>query len=138
MMEYTFSELILGKSESLLVNITPDSIDEFSKLSGDYSSIHIDNLYANNRGFKSRLVHGVLIQSYISAFIGMRLPGKHGLLQSMSCQFRLPCYAPNRLNIVGVVNKRSEAMRVVGIQITVSDLTGNILVTGLVNSVLHF
>ena len=82
--------------------------------------------------------HGLLVGAYISSLIGMKLPGRHGLLQSINCQFRAPCYAPNILTIVGTVTKRSEAIRVVGIGITVSDQEGTEILRADANSVLKF
>jgi acyl dehydratase len=138
MNEYSFDQLPIGKQESLTVCITEADIDQFASLSGDFSTVHMDNAYAASRGFKGRLVHGLLVGSYISALLGMKIPGKHGLLQSINCQFRAPCYTPNRLTITGIVRKRSEAIKVVGIQISVTDQDGVEIVRADVNSVLKY
>jgi acyl dehydratase len=138
MNEYSFDQLPIGKQETLTVSIAESDIDHFASFSGDCSTIHMDNEYASSRGFKVRLAHGLLVGSYISALLGMKLPGKHGLLQSIKCQFRAPCYAPNVLTITGIVTRRSEAIRVVGIQISVTDQEGMELVRAEANSVLKF
>jgi 3-hydroxybutyryl-CoA dehydratase len=128
MNEYTFEELPIGKREVLLVSVAESDIDRFADFSGDSSTIHMDDDYAAGRGFRSRLGHGVLVASYISALLGMKLPGKHGLLQSINCQFRAPCYAPNVLTITGTVTRRSEAIKVVTLQIDVVDQGGTLIV----------
>lgn len=138
MNEYSFAELPIGKQEILTVAITAKDIDSFALFSGDSSTIHMDDSYAMGRGFKARISHGLLVGAYISSLIGMKLPGKHGLLQSINCQFRAPCYAPNILTIVGTVMKRSEAIRVVGIGITVFDQDGTEILRADANSVLKF
>lgn len=138
MNEYSFAELPIGKQEILTVAITAKDIDSFALFSGDSSTIHMDDGYAMGRGFKARISHGLLVGAYISSLIGMKLPGRHGLLQSINCQFRAPCYAPNILTIVGTVTKRSEAIRVVGIGITVSDQDGTEILRADANSVLKF
>lgn len=138
MNEYTFDQLPLGTQETMTVSIAEDDIDNFASFSGDHSTIHMDNEYASSRGFKVRLAHGLLVCSYISALLGMKLPGKHGLLQRINCQFRAPCYAPNVLTITGIITRRSEAIKVVGIQISVTDQDGIELVRAEANSVLKF
>lgn len=138
MNEYLFDQLPLGKQETLVVTITESDIDRFAYFSGDCSTIHIDNDYAEGRGFKSRISHGLLVSAYISALIGMKLPGKHGLLQSINCHFRAPCYAPNVLTIVGTIKKRSEAIKIVTIGISVTDQDGVEIVRAEANSVLKF
>lgn len=138
MNEYAFDQLPLGKQETMTVSIEEGAIDNFAAFSGDHSTIHMDNEYALSRGFKVRLAHGLLVSSYISALLGMKLPGKHGLLQSINCQFRAPCYAPNVLKITGIITRRSEAIKVVGIQISVTDQEGIELVRAEANSVLKF
>jgi 3-hydroxybutyryl-CoA dehydratase len=136
MNEYEFADLSLGKRETISVELTPRDIDRFASFSGDVSAIHVDDEYAASRGFKARLGHGLLVGAYISALLGMKLPGKHGLLQSISCQFRAPCYAPNVLTIQGTVTRRSEAVKIVTIHVSVIDRHGLEIVTADANSVL--
>jgi len=120
MNDFCFVDLVLGHEQNMAVDITPADVEAFCRSSGDWSTIHVDDEYAVSRGFAQRLVHGMLIGSYLSAFVGMKLPGRHGLLQSMNCQFRRPCYAPAHLAINGKVVRRSEALRVVTIDIVVT------------------
>jgi 3-hydroxybutyryl-CoA dehydratase len=138
MNEYSFDQLPIGKQEMLNVTITDSDIDRFAAFSGDCSTIHMDNEYAASRRFKARISHGLLVSSYVSALLGMKLPGKHGLLQSINCHFRAPCYAPNVLTIVGTVKSRSEAIKVVNIGITVTDQDGMEIMRAEANSVLKF
>lgn len=138
MNEYSFDQLPIGKQEILSVSITNSDIDRFAAFSGDCSAIHMDDDYAASRGFKARISHGLLVGAYISALIGMKLPGKHGLLQSINCHFRAPCYAPNMLTITGTVTRRSEAIKVVSIGISVTDQEGTEILRADANSVLKF
>jgi 3-hydroxybutyryl-CoA dehydratase len=133
---YTFDQLPIGKAEEMEISVTESEVDEFARFSGDNSSIHIDDAYAQSRGFKARLSHGLLVGSYISALLGMKLPGKHGLLQSISCDFRSPCYVPNTLTIKGVVKSRFESIRIVTIDISVLDQSGTLIVQAVAKSVL--
>ena len=138
MNEYSFDQLSVGMQESMSVAITSEDIDRFAAFSGDISTIHMDDEYAASRGFKARLSHGLLVGAYVSALLGVKLPGKHGLLQSIKCDFRAPCYAPNVLTIKGEVKRCSEAIKVVSIRISVSDQEGSEILRADANSVLKF
>lgn len=133
---YVFADLPVGKHAVVQVVVQPEHITDFAEFSGDRSAIHMDDGYARSRGFEKRLVHGLIVGAHISAFIGMTLPGKHGLLQSMDCRFRKPLYAPNVLTIQGKVVRRSEAVRVVTLEIVVTDQDGDEIVYCEANSVL--
>lgn len=136
MNEYEFSDLSVGFSESLAVYIGQDEVDAFIVLSGDASAVHLDDDYARSRGFRQRLVHGALLSSYMSQLIGMKLPGKHGVLRTLSCAFRQPCYVPARLTFTGVVKRMVPSLRLVALSIEVRDAAGELLVTADAESVL--
>jgi acyl dehydratase len=136
MNQYVFSDLSSGMTESLIVEIGQDAVDSFIALSGDASTVHLDDAYAQSRGFRQRLVHGALLASYMSQLIGMKLPGKHGVLRSLSCAFRKPCYVPDRLTFTGVVKKLVPSLRLVALSIEVRDSSDDLLVTADAESVL--
>ena len=136
MNEYSFEQLSIGTQESQTLTLTKNDIEQFASFSGDYSTIHMDDKYAESRSFKARLTHGMLVGSYISSLLGMKLPGKHGLLQSINCNFCAPCYAPNTLIMTGTVKRRSEGLKVVTIEITVVDQDGTLIVKAMANTVL--
>ena len=135
MNHYAFSEMIVDKKESIEVHVGEKQIAAFAELSGDVSPVHIDDVFAKSKGFKSRIAHGALLMSYVSRFIGTILPGANGILQSVTMEFRRPCYPGTKIKIEGEVLKRVESMRVVRIKIVVTDSdTGEILATGQVQS----
>lgn len=132
---YSFSEMIVGKKECIEVQVGEKEIDLFAELSGDVSPIHLDDSFAKGKGFKSRIAHGSLLVSYVSRLIGTMLPGANGLLQSISLDFRRPCYAGTKIKIEGEVIKQVVSVHVIRIKILVTDsVTKEILATGQVQS----
>lgn len=128
MNEYVFADLAVGQKETLVVDLAQRDVDSFILLSGDASTIHVDDEYAQSRGLRQKLVHGLLVASYISKLIGMKLPGKHGILRMISCEYRKPCYAPNHLTLVGVVDSLITSLRIAGLVIEVRDRSNDLLV----------
>ena len=62
-------------------------MEAFAALSGDYNPLHMDSGYARRTHLGRRVVHGMLVASYVSTLIGMQLPGAGSLWMQQS--FRL-------------------------------------------------
>ena len=129
-LEYTFDNLIIGATEEINIDVSQDSIEHFARLSGDFSPIHIDENFAKESGFESQVVHGMLLGAFVSRLIGMKLPGKFGVLQKIDLGFRKPCYAPSKLTIRGTIETRSAAVKLITLSITILQSTDVIIAKG--------
>lgn len=103
MNRYTIQDIKEGQTWSLSITVTAADVDAFAKLSGDVSPLHMQDGFACSRGFQSRVVHGVLLLSYVSQMVGVHIPGENALLQTMSVKFISPCYIGDTIEIVGAV-----------------------------------
>ncbi len=97
--EYTFDEIKIGQSKKFQITITESMVNDFAKISGDFSPIHMDETYAKSTTFNKRVVHGMLLASFLSRVDGMYLPGKHALYFSQNVEFRNPCFIGDELTI---------------------------------------
>ena len=59
-------------------------------MSGDLNPAHINESYAQNTFFKTRIAHGMLSAGFISAAIGMQLPGPGTIYLRQELNFRAP------------------------------------------------
>ena len=116
----TFEELTVGQSESVEVVVDSGQIDEFAKLSGDYSPIHVDGDRARASGFSDRVAHGFLIGAYVSRLVGMRIPGAPGVLLSETLRFHRAVHPGDALVVTGTVRHLSESMQTVELDISVT------------------
>ena len=85
-----FEDLSLGLSESMSHTITDADIKGFAELSGDRNPIHLSEEFAAKTFLKTRIAHGIYTASFISALIGMRLPGPGAIYISQSLFFSAP------------------------------------------------
>lgn len=129
-LEYTFDNLIIGATEEISIDISQESIERFARLSGDFSPIHVDESFAKESGFESQVVHGMLIGAFVSKLIGMKLPGKFGVLQKIDLGFRKPCYAPSKLTIRGKIETKSAAVKLITLSITIFQVPDIIIAKG--------
>lgn len=75
--------------------LTENTIDEFSKLSGDKNLVHLDKEQAIKQGFEDRIAHGALIVAEISKIAAMEFPSKNPIYLSQRIEYRAPVY-PNK------------------------------------------
>ena len=128
--ELTFEQIKIGDTKKFQVTITESLIDDFAKLSGDFSSIHVNEDYAKSKKFKGRVVHGMLLASFLSRMVGMYLPGKHALYLSQSLEFHNPCFVNDEITVSSIVNDKSESTKTIKIDSKILNNKNEVLLNG--------
>ena len=85
-----FEDLSVGDSAGMTRTVTDAVIQAFAEVSSDSNPVHLDQAYAEGTMFKGRIAHGMLSGAYVSAVIGMQLPGPGTIYLSQSLRFRRP------------------------------------------------
>ena len=129
--EYTYNEIKIGLKKEFSVKITESLVNDFAKISGDYSPIHMDIEYASTTSFKKRVVHGMLLASFFSRVDGMYLPGKHALYFSQTLKFVNPCFIDDLVTVKNEVIEKSDSTQIITINSQIINESGQILVKGL-------
>ena len=129
--EYTYNEIKIGLKKEFSVKITESLVNDFAKISGDYSPLHMDIEYASTTSFKKRVVHGMLLASFFSRVDGMYLPGKHALYFSQNIEFRNPCFIDDLVTVKNEVIEKSDSTQIITINSQIINESGQILVKGL-------
>ena len=129
--KYTFDEIEIGLTKQFQITITESMVDNFAKLTGDFSPIHMDEDYASTTTFQKRVVHGMLLASFLSRIDGMYLPGKHALYFSQSLDFRHPCFLGDTITISSVVIDKSSSTKILKIESKITNQDGKILLSGI-------
>ena len=62
----------------------------FAGVSGDFNPAHVNEEYAKNTFFKTRIAHGMLTASFISTTIGTKLPGPGTVYLDQRLKFLAP------------------------------------------------
>jgi len=81
-------DLSVGQSAETVRTVTAQDIDRFAEVSGDFNPVHVDEAYAANTLFKSRIAHGMLAAGFISAILGSKLPGPGAIYVSQTLNFK--------------------------------------------------
>src|SRR5262245_63838182 len=86
----TFADLAVGMIVSIENTVSEQDVIDFARVSGDYNPLHMDEEYAKTTVFGTRVAHGALTGSYVSAILGNDLPGPGAIFTEMSMQFKRP------------------------------------------------
>lgn len=83
-------EIQVGQSAEMAKTVTETDIALFAGVTGDFNPVHIDAVAAEQSMFKGRIAHGMLSAGFISAVLGMKLPGTGSIYLSQSLRFTKP------------------------------------------------
>jgi 3-hydroxybutyryl-CoA dehydratase len=90
MVSVYYEDLRVGQSANMEKTVTDRDIQMFGEATGDLNPVHFDEDYARATVFRGRVAHGALTIGFISAVIGMRLPGAGTIFVSARTDFKAP------------------------------------------------
>jgi 3-hydroxybutyryl-CoA dehydratase len=124
----SFAELVEGLSAESDYRISRQAYDHFCALSGDLNPLHVDDEHARRAGFAGRVVHGALLNAFLSHFVGMVLPGRRSLLLSADTRYLAPSHLEDTIVVKGTVRQRVESHGVVVVDCVLENRTRGLVV----------
>ena len=96
----------------------------FVQLFNDKNPLHVDECFAIEKGFNSKVMHGNILNGFISYFVGECLPIKNVIIHSQEIKFNNPVYLNDKLLFTAKVHDIYKSVNVVEIKFffTNSDL----------------
>jgi 3-hydroxybutyryl-CoA dehydratase len=85
-----FDELSIGQSAEFTKTVTETDVVMYAGITGDFNPMHVDEVAAKQSRFGSRIAHGMLTAGFISAGIGMKLPGPGAVYMGQTLRFTKP------------------------------------------------
>lgn len=86
----TIDELKIGDTAKFSKTISESDVYLFAGVTGDLNPAHVNEDYAKDTYFKTRIAHGMLSASFISTVIGTMLPGPGTIYLSQQVSFLAP------------------------------------------------
>jgi len=123
----TLGDLQVGREVSCDVFISAAEIDRFAELSGDASPLHVNDAFARRRGFERRVVHGAYLAGLVSRLLGMHLPGRDCLLQTLQMKFVAPAYVDDAVRLTATIDQVSEAAGAAVVKVTLAHAASGLL-----------
>lgn len=83
-------DLSIGDSASMAKTVTETDIYLYAGITGDFNPAHVNEDAASQTVFKGRIAHGMLCAGFISAVLGMKLPGPGTIYLGQELRFAKP------------------------------------------------
>ena len=131
---YDLTDLSVGMAISTSVVFDELILENFKRMSSDYADVHSDEFFAQDLGYKSKLVHGLLVQMPISSLVGMQLPGPNSVLVEITSKFHSPTYVNNEVSYSILITKIMEAQQLVQLRFE-GKVEDKLVISGNVTSV---
>ena len=100
-------ELHIGDEAEFSKTISESDVYLYSGLTGDFNPAHIDERYAQQTFFKTRIAQGMLLGGFISAVLGYHLPGPGTIYIKQELNFLAP------VRIGDTITARAEIVEII-------------------------
>ncbi|MEY8762048.1 MULTISPECIES: MaoC family dehydratase [Clostridium] len=125
----TIDELKIGDRACFEKIVSEDDVYSFAEITGDFNPLHVDEKKCKEV-FRKRIAHGALIAGYLSACIGMYLPGPGTIYLSQNSKFNLPVYFGDTIKAEVEVLKIYKNENIVKLKTTCTNSKGHRVLTG--------
>ena len=83
-----YDEITLGMTASRTDEVTMNTILAFAAVSGDDNPLHVNPEFAKQSSFGGIVAHGTLLAAYVSAVLGLKLPGPGTVAREFTQRYR--------------------------------------------------
>lgn len=84
----------------------------FVEVFKDTNPLHTQTDFAKQKGFKDKVMHGNILNGFLSYFIGEGLPSKDVMIISQTISFHAPVYLGNNIDFKAIIAEVSKAVKV--------------------------
>tara|TARA_B110000003_G_C16581186_1_gene508157 strand:+ start:270 stop:665 length:396 start_codon:yes stop_codon:yes gene_type:complete len=103
----------VGDEFNAKFKISKDIYDGFVNIFNDKNPMHVDLDFAKNHGYSEIVMHGNILNGFISYFIGELLPIKNIVILSQNIKFSNPVYLNDLLQFNASVFEIYESVNVI-------------------------
>jgi 3-hydroxybutyryl-CoA dehydratase len=98
--------------------ITEDIYEGFIQLFNDKNPLHTNEQFAIDKGFKGKVMHGNILNGFLSYFIGEWLPEKNVIIHSQEIQYKNPVYLNDELQFSANISGIYQSVNVIEFKFT--------------------
>lgn len=123
--------LEVGDSAKIEKKVSEEDIIQFAEITGDKNPVHLDEDYAKQTVFGTRIAHGMLSAGYISAVLGMKLPGPGAVYMEQTLTFLAPVRIGDTITATAEVTEIGEKRKTAKLKTTCTNQDGVVVLKGI-------
>jgi len=90
----------------------------------DMNPLHTNGDFAKDKGFQGVVMHGNILNGFVSFFIGEKLPTKDVIIHKQEIKYKSPVYLNDKLSFVAKVNEVFDSVQAVEFKFSFSNEKG--------------
>jgi len=94
-------------------SVSEEVYNGFIKIFKDANPLHTDEVFAKEKKFAGKVMHGAILAGFLSNFVGEQLPQKNVIVQSYKMNFIRPVYLGDRIKLKAIVDGVFESVNCV-------------------------
>jgi acyl dehydratase len=118
-----YESFLVGAEVTRQYTVTPELYERFLDMFGDLSPVHVDEEYARARRFKGKVIHGAILNGFLSHFVGMHCIGRRSLELSVDMRYGNPSYVGDVVEFRAVVAQKVDSQKVIVLNLKIANLT---------------
>jgi 3-hydroxybutyryl-CoA dehydratase len=126
----SIDQIKVGDTAEFAKTVTETDIYLYAGITGDFNPAHVNEVYAKNTFFKTRIAHGMLTAGFISAIIANQLPGPGTIYLKQDLSFLAPVHIGDtitgKVEIMELIPEKNR----VRLKTTCSNQDGVIVISG--------
>ena len=126
----TIQEMKIGDHASVTKTVSETDVYLFAGITGDLNPAHTNEVAASKTMFKTRIAHGMLGAGFISAVLGMYLPGPRTIYMGQELKFTKPVHIGDTVTATATVEEIILEKNRVILDTTVVNQDGEVVIKG--------
>ena len=126
----TIQEMKIGDHASVTKTVSETDVYLFAGITGDLNPAHTNEVAASKTMFKTRIAHGMLGAGFISAVLGMYLPGPGTIYMGQQLKFTKPVHIGDTVTATATVEEIILEKNRVILDTTVVNQDGEVVIKG--------
>ncbi len=126
----TIDTIQIGDSASFTKTVTETDVVLYAGITGDLNPAHTNEVAASKTMFGGRIAHGMLSAGFISAVLGMYLPGPGTIYMGQELKFTKPVHIGDTVTATATVVERIVEKNRLVLETVVTNQNGEVVITG--------
>ena len=127
----TIDTIHIGDSASVSKTVTETDVYLFAGITGDLNPAHVNDEVSSKTMFKGRIAHGMLSAGFISAVLGMYLPGPGTIYLGQELKFTKPVKFGDTVTATATVVEKMDDKNIVKLETICTNQNGDVVIKGM-------